>query len=111
MDAMHAFGRASNYTLVARGHLIEALMELNQPVSFYSLCLPPHLLCCLPFCSCLFVRLSFGLAWLVLSGKLAHLFALKSLDHFGVDALAIKYFGRHQPTCSITLNAQSDTGL
>lgn len=33
LDAMHAFGRASNYTLVARGHLIEALMELNQPAT------------------------------------------------------------------------------
>ena len=34
---MHAFGRASNYTLVARGHLVEVLMELGQPVSSQSM--------------------------------------------------------------------------
>lgn len=30
---MQSFGRANQYTLVARGHLVEVLMELGQPVS------------------------------------------------------------------------------
>ena len=32
MESLKAFGRASHYSLIARGHVVEVLRELNQLV-------------------------------------------------------------------------------
>ena len=52
LESVQAFGRASHYTLIARGHVVEVLLELDQPVRFCST-LASHLYCTVLYCTVL----------------------------------------------------------